>query len=253
VSGLLDHPFLILVVTFAAYWFAARIGSYLHSRQINADGNIFEDFKLVLGATLTLLGLIIGFTFSMAVSRYDQRKNLEEEEANAIGTEYARVELFPHDDAVKLQTLLRSYLDQRILFYTHAQASQLRDINEHTRQLQTEMWAAVLKPASENSTPVTTTVVTGMNDVLNSQGYTQAAWWNRIPIAAWSLLGLIGVFCNVLMGYVAQGRSRSVLLIVPIALAISFFLIADIDSPGWGVIRVHPQNLESLASTLRSP
>jgi hypothetical protein len=55
-----------------------------------------------------------------------------------------------------------------------------------------------------------------------------------------------------LIGYVAQGRSRFVLFILPIALAISFFLIADIDSAGWGVIRVHPQNLESLATSLGS-
>jgi hypothetical protein len=88
-----------------------------------------EDFGVLLTATLTLLGLIIGFTFSMAISRYDQRKNYEEEEANAIGTEYLR-----------------------------ANATQ------------------------------TALAVMGMNDVLNTQGYTQAAWWNRIPMAAWGLM-----------------------------------------------------------------
>lgn len=87
-SWILNHPFVILVVSFAVYWLAGLAGVRLHIRQIITDGNIFEDFKLVLGATLTLLGLIIGFTFSMAVSRYDLRKNLEAEEANAIGTEY---------------------------------------------------------------------------------------------------------------------------------------------------------------------
>ena len=59
------------------------------------------DFGVVLSATLTLLGLLIGFSFSMAVSRYDQRKNLEEAEANAIGTEYVRADLLPTGDATK--------------------------------------------------------------------------------------------------------------------------------------------------------
>jgi hypothetical protein len=63
---------------------------------------------LVLGATLTLLSLIVGFSFSMAVGRYDQRKNLEEEEANAIGTEYARAELLPAAAAARVRALLKS-------------------------------------------------------------------------------------------------------------------------------------------------
>ena len=66
-----------------------------------ARGQTWDSYGTILAATLTLLGLIIGFTFSMAVSRYDQRKNLEEEEANAIGTEYLRAGLLPAADAAK--------------------------------------------------------------------------------------------------------------------------------------------------------
>jgi len=73
-----------------------------------------EKISTVLTATLTLLALIIGFSFSMAVSRYDQRKNYE---ANAIGTEYVRADLLPADDGTKLRELLRKYVNQRILFY----------------------------------------------------------------------------------------------------------------------------------------
>jgi hypothetical protein len=79
----------------ALFWLGARIGATFHARYGEFDEITFTDFKIVLGATLTLLGLIIGFTFSMAVSRYDQRKNLEEGEANGIGTEYVRVEFLP--------------------------------------------------------------------------------------------------------------------------------------------------------------
>jgi len=213
---------------------------------------MFEDFKLILGATLTLLGLIIGFTFSMAVSRYDQRKNLEEQEANAIGTEYVRADLLPATDAARVQTLLKNYLEQRILCYTTSDVQLLEHINIRTAQLQTEMWSSVTGPASQQATILAALVIAGMNDVLNAQGYTQAAWWNRIPVAAWCLLITIGIFCNVLVGYVARDRSALLFWILPIVLAISVFLIADIDSPRHGVIRVHPQNLESLANSLRS-
>jgi hypothetical protein len=87
-----------------------------------------------------------------------------------------------------------------------------------------------------------------MNDVLNSQGYTQAAWWNRIPVAAWGLMMAIAICCNLLLGYRAQGSL--LLLVMPFIVSISFFLIADIDSPRGGVIRVLPQNLVALSQSL---
>ena len=91
-----------------------------------------------------------------------------------------------------------------------------------------------------------------MNDVLNSQGYTQAAWWNRIPVAAWGLMLAIAICCNILVGYGARtAKSKGLLLILPVIIAISFLLIADIDSPRGGLIRVSPQNLVSLAQSLK--
>ena len=93
-----------------------------------------------------------------------------------------------------------------------------------------------------------------MNDVLNSQGYTQAAWRNRIPIAAWSLMVAIAICCNVLIGYGARdAKAQSLLhLALPLLVSISFFLIADIDSPHSGLIRVHPQNIISLSESLHA-
>lgn len=188
----------------------------------------------------------------MAVTRYDQRKYMEEQEANAIGTEYVRADLLPTAYAGKVRALLRRYLDQRILHYKTGSEQQLRQINAQTAQLQTEMWSAVATPAAAQPTPVAILILAGMNDVLNSQGYTQFAWRNRVPRAAWILLLTIAVFCNLLVGYVAHGRSILLFLILPIALSISFFLIADIDCPRGGLIHLSPQNLESLAESLRS-
>jgi hypothetical protein len=91
-----------------------------------------------------------------------------------------------------------------------------------------------------------------MNDVLNSQAFTQAAWWNRIPKAAWILMVTIAIIGNLLVGYGAQNVKADGLLptVVPFALSISFLLIADIESPQGGLIRVNPENLTSLAASL---
>ena len=95
-------------------------------------------------------------------------------------------------------------------------------------------------------------VVSGMNDVLNSQGYTQAGYWNQIPTGAWVLMAAIGIGCNLLVGYGSRSaKTGSKLLpILPLIVSIAFMLIADIDSPRHGIIRVRPQNLISLAESL---
>ena len=210
-----------------------------------------EDFGVLLAASLTLLGLIIGFSFSMATGRYDQRKNLEEEEANAIGTEYLRADLLPPSDASQIRALLRQYTDLRLQFYRTRWRSQLRPINDQTSALQNQLWAAVSGPASAQPTPVRALAVSGMNDVINSQGYTQAAWWNRIPHAAWGLMAFIAIFCNLLFGYGAHRKDVRVFIVLPIVVSISFLLIADIDSPRGGLIHVRPLNLESLSNSLK--
>ena len=245
-----DYPFLILVGSLAIFWLSSIFGCWLRKRAWKLEENNREDFKFILGGTLTLLGLIIGFTFSMAVGRYDQRKNYEEEEANAIGTEYVRADLLPSTNAADVRALLANYLAQRIANYRSRDGEQLRQIDNQTTRLQNQMWSAVSAPAAAQPTPVIALAVAGMNDVLNSQGYTQAAWRNRVPIEAWGLLLMISIFCNLMIGYGASGRAPFVLLILPAILSVSLFLIADVDSPRRGLIRVRPKNLESLAESL---
>jgi len=245
----------VFVLSFVVLLLSARVGGSILRAYRGLEEVEREDFGTVLAATLTLLGLIIGFSFSMAISRYDQRKNLEEAEANAIGTEYVRADLLPAADAAKVRALLVDYLDQRLLFYTTRDEQQLATITARTALLQTALWNAVTAPATAQPTPIAALAVAGMNDVLNSQGYTQAAWWNRIPLAAWALMLAIAVCGNLLLGYGAHKTNavRVLLLVLPLVVSISFFLIADIDSPRGGVIRVNPQNLRSLVTSLHAP
>lgn len=246
----MNYPHLVLVLSLVVQYLAARIGDLLRSRTSSLQEEDRDDFGILVGATLTLLGLLIGFSFSMAVSRYDQRKNYEEAEANAIGTEYVRADLLPAGDRLKVRELLKKYLDQRVLFYTTRNKKKLAKINADTAELQNELWSAI-QPRMVNDTPLAALVASGMNDVLNSQGYTQAAWWNRIPIAAWGLMMAIAICCNLLVGYRARHRDWRIFLILPITVSITLFLICDIDSPTGGGIRVSPENLVSLAQSLR--
>jgi len=252
-NNLMKSPFLVLSLSFIVLWLSARIGAWFRKRQL-LEEDMRHDLDVIVAATLTLLGLIIGFSFSMAISRYDQRKNYEEAEANAIGTEYVRADLLPAADGARVRALLSGYLDQRVLFYQTRDEVGLRRINDATARLQTDLWSAVQAPAAAQPTPVLALAVSGMNDVLNSQGYTQAAWWNRIPIAAWVLMAAIAICANLMFGYGARRVKAGVIhvLVLPLVLSIAFFLIADIDSPRRGVIRVSPQNLISLVQSLHA-
>jgi hypothetical protein len=243
-------PLVVFVLSFAGQALALKTGIHLRGRFRALDDDGRRDFSVIQGATLTLLGIIIGFSFSMAVSRYDQRKSCEEEEANAIGTEYLRLGLLPATDASKARTLLKKYLDQRVAFYEARDPGRLEQINRDTARIQNELWSAVQKGAVVQQAAVTTFTLGGLNDALNSQGYTQAAWLNRIPVAAWIMMETIALFGNLLVGIGAYKSKGVGLLLLPFVLSAAFFLIADLDSPRRGLIRVRPGNLLSLAESL---
>lgn len=253
-ATILDYPLMLLFpLSFMLMAVAAWIGGWRAARRSTIADESREDFNVIQTATLTLLGLIIGFTFSMALNRYDQRKNLEEEEANAIGTAYLRAGLLRDDVAAKLRAALKSYSDLRIRYYTTRDIAVLDATNAQTAKLQDEMWALVREGAVAQPDPLKALAVASINDVINSQGYTQAAWWNRIPHAAWVLLTLLALCANYLVGVGARRPNAEFRLmsVFPLIVAASFFLIADIDAPRGGVIRVAPMNLEALGQSIR--
>jgi hypothetical protein len=251
-SQIMNYPLILAVSTLVLLSAFAWLGSVVRRRRKGDEDLEKDEYGVVLGATLTLLGLLIGFSFSMAIGRYDQRKDYEEEEANAIGTEYLRADLIA-DPAARsaVQAQLVQYLDLRIQRYqTHASVD-VTELGNKTTQLQNEMWSTVRNAAVAQRDPISATVVTGMNDVINRQGYTQAARWKRIPLPAWALMIVISLFSNFLIGYGEKKSHAFTLLVVPLAIAASFLLIADVDSPQGGLIRITPQNMISLADSLK--
>ena len=252
---MINHPRVLALICFVVMWAMAPVGIALRRRFWNEENEDKDNLGIVVSATLTLLGLVIGFTFSMASTRYDQRRLYEENEANAIGTEYVRADLLPMAEAAVVKQRLVEYLNWRVEFYRSDYGAELTTVDEKTAAMQGQLWQAVLPEAAAHPTPVTALVVSGMNDVLNSQGYTQFAWWNRIPTSAWGLMMVIALFANLLVGFAAK-RSRAsnlLLFVVPLIVSVSFFLIADIDSPRGGVIRIRPVDLVSLSQSLGGP
>ena len=114
------------------------------------------------------------------------------------------------------------------------------------------LWNEILPVVRAHDTPAIALVTSGMNDVLNAQGYVQAAWWNRIPYTAWTLMAAIALCANLLVGFGARNfqKNTALFMIFPFVVSVSFFLIADIDSPRSGVIRIEARNLVALKNNL---
>lgn len=239
--------FLLSLITFSA---AAWGGAWFHRKTWNDETESHGDFAFVVGGILTLLALILGFTFSMAVTRYDERKNYEEQEASSIATEYLRASQLLGADANNLRGLLRTYLAQRISFYVTESNTELRKLQVETNNLQANLWSLCISDVGPTGSPNSILVLSGMNDVFSARSRTQSSWRNRIPHSALLLVIVIAILSNFLVGYTAHRRGRFLLLVLPLAVAISLFMIVDIDSPRGGYIRIGPQNLQSLSDSL---
>lgn len=247
---LIDHPLVFFVSTFVVLMAATRIGVVVRLRGHFQSTIERQEFDIVRAAMLTLLGLLVGFAISMAVSRYDLRKTMEEQEANAIGTEYARLELMPAGVTASARALLRSYTDLRIAFYLHRKLDQQQKIEAETVRTLDALWAAIAPEVEARPTAVAALVASGMNDVMNSQSYTLAAWRNRLPIEVWLLLILVATSCNVLIGVGAEKLSPATRAVLPATVALAFFLIADVESPRNGLVQIEPSNLEDVAALM---
>src|SRR5260370_27134913 len=119
---------------------------------------------------------------------------------------YVRADLLSSSDADRVHELLKNYLDQRVLFYETRDEQQLSRINAQTAQLQSELWSVVRAAAAKQPTYPVGLAVSGTNDVLNSEGYTQAAWWYRLQVAAWAFMAVIAVFGPMLLGFLCDLR-----------------------------------------------
>ena len=165
----------------------------------------------IQGAVLGLLALLLGFTFSMAVGRYENRRDLVLKEANAIGTTYLRASFLPEAHAKAVEDLLRRYTDARLSFYSAgSDSAKIAAAEDEAAKLQRELWAQTVTAGKEAATPITTTFINALNETIDLDATRLHALRSRVPGAVWLLLLIVagtGCFAS---GYSA-GASGSAL------------------------------------------
>lgn len=248
-------PVPAFIFTFVVLTAATWLGTTRFARLRAEAAAAREEFRVIQAATLTLLGLIISFTFSMALDRYEERKGFESAESSAIATAHMRAGLLPPADAARVRSLLGSYLEQRLTFYETRNLQTLAETNLATAKIEGLLWTAVTVPAEQNPNSITALAVASINDVVRAQGDTLASWNNRVPFTAWMMMGSIAFFAMLLVGIGIQRPARfpQILAVLPLIISIAFFLIADVESPRLGLISVVPDNLRELSGTLQIP
>ena len=187
------HPVMFFLFVVVLLWLGTLVGGHLRIRRQKVLSEETGTFKTLEGAVLALLGLLLGFTFSMGVSRYDQRKNLEISEANDITNAWLRTAMLPEPVRSTVQALMRQYLPVRLSFLT-AGTSELRvDASlELSASLQAQMWQVASSYARIESNPISAQYLTALTDLVDVTESRTAAFENRIPVIAWIMLLFIG-------------------------------------------------------------
>jgi hypothetical protein len=249
---LLDHPAVLFVVTCAVLLVMHEIGSRLRAMAKDRDEKEWEkQVHETRNQIALLLSLLLGFAMSMAVGRFDERKKLVIDEANAIGTAYLRASMQAEPIKSSAPTLMREYVDSRIaIFGADANEHDREAAAERSKQIQDELWAGVTSAAQQAQTPIVAIYAQALNDVIDLDSERVAAVLNRIPVDIWILLAMLSIMTSLVVGYGQRERSGLATFVPVLMVAIAVSLIADLDSPTSGFIQVNQQSLQTLSADL---
>lgn len=250
-----SNQFLVLVITSVLLLVSAelgyRLGLRLHRMQ---DEPRKGQISGVLGAMLGIVGLMLGFTFAMSLGRYEERRDLVIEEANAIGTTYLRAAFLPEAHQTAVEGLLRRYVDERLQFYASGpDRERISAAEAAAARTQRELWRHAVAAGKETPTPLVASFVSSLNDTIDLDAKRLNSLRAHIPGAVWILLLAVSMCGCCGSGYGAGGsgkRSGFANVALPLLLALIITLIADLGRSRAGMILISQQPMLDLEASL---
>jgi hypothetical protein len=246
----------LLLSAFGAFALALETGFRLgRRRQARSDEPEKSHVTALHTAVLGLLALLLGFTFAMAVSRYEARKTLGIDQANAIGTALLRARLLPEPYATRAFPLLREYVNSR-LEYNAAGSDEAGVVaaEAHGARLENQLWEIARGALNDDPRSQPASLFTQvLNDVFDLREKRRFALNDHVPAAVSVLLYSVAITA---MGLVAYGcglsgrRRASTNLTFAFLIALALIIIMDIDRPREGVVRVSQESLVRLHQSL---
>ncbi len=215
-----------------------------------------EEIKSLTGAIqasiLGLLALLLSFTFSMSMQRYDNRSLSLIDEANAIGTTQLRVELLPAQHQEKATELLRKYIELRIAIGTVdlTRQQERNQYNQASIHLQSQLWALAVQAAQDDPRPVTSgAFINALNTMIDSQSRRNALLQMQVPAVVLILLFIVFISSGGILGYSSGLSGRRVTaptVMVSFLISLIVFIIIDLDRPKRGLIQIDQGMMQSL-------
>lgn len=206
----------------------------------------------VEGAVFALMGLLIAFSFSGAASRFDVRRQLIVDEANAIGTAYLRLDLLPSDAQPKMKDLFRRYMDERLEVYRKLpDIAAAKEALARSAALQGQIWSGAVE-ASRTEPQARVLLMPALNAMIDITTTRTAAFQMHPPTIIFAMLGVVALACALFAGYAMAGtKSRSMVHSVGfvVILTLTVYVILDIEFPRVGLIRVDA--LDSVLADVR--
>jgi len=207
----------------------------------------------LLGAVLGLLALLLGFTFSLSLDRYETRRDLVVQEANALGTAWLRTQLLEEPNRAVVAGRLRNYVAARVA-WSKAPHADPAAASAGQQALWTAVGAALRTDSSPQLTRGLMDAVNESFDLAASRIYERQA---HIPDRVLFVLLLYTVLSSVMLGYVLAGSGRPhriATFLTLMLLSLALVLILDLDRPRSGAIQVSQQPLEDLVANMsRAP
>jgi hypothetical protein len=206
---------------------------------------------------LGLMGLLLAFTFSLAVTRYETRRDLVLQEANAIGTAWLRAGLLSDPARDEVRVLLQRYVDLRLEYVPLGQdEARLREGEKQCAAIESALWAVVestVRPAPNDANAL---FVESVNALVDLDSARLTATRSRIPEGVWVLLVVVACFGCFTSSYAsgAEGaRSGFTSVALPALITIVIGLIFDLTHPQQGVIGISQQPLHEVKEMMQRP
>jgi hypothetical protein len=242
---------LILVV---AYYACIALGSEIKRRLVKAGGGDEKPFEVAQGAVFVLAALILGFSFSFATSRFDARRALVTEEANAIGTSYLRAGYLPAGAADRFRQTLREYAKARLAMYA-SDAAIGAAAEGRSRAMQETLWSIIVGAARADPRNVQLGLLTdSVNETIDVSARQAGALRARVPAAMLGLMLIVSFASTILVGlHFARMDTPQVVLGLIFALLFGTVVatIVDLDRPQQGLVRVDLTSLQDAVRSMR--
>lgn len=249
-----QRPILVLVEAGLILFVSAVIGAIIGRRSAErSEGK--SQIGTIQASVLGILGLLLGFTFAIASSRYDTRRVLAIDEANALGTSFMRAQMLPEPHRTAIARSLSRYIDLRVraLSIRRFDLGKQATLKEHTERLQQTIWRQAAVAGRENNNEMTSLFISSLNDSIDLYASRTATFFARVPdTILWTLL-CIAIIALGMVGYgfgLAKEQGWLVMALVSVMVAAVMVMIVDLDRPEAGPTRVSQETILNLRKNL---